>query len=366
MLDYKSIKTINFFPPISNLRFEIYFKEIKLSHLFSWKNRYQFYFLNSLGTLIEKKQLIEFNSNYYAIPRIDECHFDITNYASCVLGVEDEGRSIEKELGAILEELSMKLSLIPSLMCYEVSFYAIKEFLLKDFENRMGNNLKLFQVNPLAFEKSNLKKEAFEQSTFPHLLCKIMSVETHQVSFQGFQVGENMMQAIQDWLISKNAFEEKSFHGHVLCLDEKMNMKLIKYNHSKNHDIVPANNKKFGIKRFIFDPGGWIKETLPSCSQHVKLANDQSRKQNPNSSPAPTITCRLLPVKLMKDGTLPRSIVRLKGFFGANWGFFGQIEIGARAIFRIVESEIKIPKHSKLLFIMNSLLKFMIFMMFDG
>ncbi|KAI5681129.1 hypothetical protein M9H77_02356 [Catharanthus roseus] len=38
------------------------------------------------------------------------------------------------------------------------------------------------------------------------------------------------------------------FIGHVLCLDEKMHMKLIKYIHSRNHDGVHANNKKFGMK----------------------------------------------------------------------------------------------------------------------
>ncbi|KAI5681818.1 hypothetical protein M9H77_03046 [Catharanthus roseus] len=35
-----------------------------------------------------------------------------------------------------------------------------KEFLLEDFENRMGVNLELLKVNPSAFEKSNLRKEA--------------------------------------------------------------------------------------------------------------------------------------------------------------------------------------------------------------
>ncbi|KAI5657965.1 hypothetical protein M9H77_26758 [Catharanthus roseus] len=38
-----------------------------------------------------------------------------------------------------------------------------REFLLKDFESRMGVNLELFKVNPLAFEKSNFRKDAFEQ-----------------------------------------------------------------------------------------------------------------------------------------------------------------------------------------------------------
>ncbi|KAI5663214.1 hypothetical protein M9H77_22537 [Catharanthus roseus] len=120
-LAYKSIKTINFFSSNYYLSFEIYFKEIKLFSLVFMENGYQFYILNSLETLLEKKQFIEFNSISCAIPRVDEYHFNIANYASCVLGVEDK-RSMEKELGTILEELPISLSLNLSLMCYEVSF----------------------------------------------------------------------------------------------------------------------------------------------------------------------------------------------------------------------------------------------------
>ncbi|KAI5672059.1 hypothetical protein M9H77_12423 [Catharanthus roseus] len=93
------------------------------------ENGYQFYFLNSLGTLLVKKQFIEFNSISCAIPRDDECDFNISNYASYVLGVEDKRRSMEKELGTILEDLPISLSLNPSLMCYEASFVKLKLFL---------------------------------------------------------------------------------------------------------------------------------------------------------------------------------------------------------------------------------------------
>ncbi|KAI5650435.1 hypothetical protein M9H77_36440 [Catharanthus roseus] len=93
------------------------------------ENGYQFYFLNALGTLLEKKQSIEFNSISCAIPRVDEYHFNIANYASCVLGVEDKGRSMEKELGTIPEELPISLSLNLSLMWHEVSFVELELFL---------------------------------------------------------------------------------------------------------------------------------------------------------------------------------------------------------------------------------------------
>ncbi|KAI5668809.1 hypothetical protein M9H77_18662 [Catharanthus roseus] len=62
------------------------------------------------------------------------------------------------------------------------------ELLLKDVENRVGANIELFKVNPLAFEKSNLRKEAFEQ------VCKDFV-------------------SIQDWFTPKSAFQEESFHG---------------------------------------------------------------------------------------------------------------------------------------------------------
>ncbi|KAI5667011.1 hypothetical protein M9H77_16864 [Catharanthus roseus] len=181
-----------------------------------------------------KKHFIELNSISCAIPRVDGGHLNNANYVSYVLGIEDKGRNMEKELGAILKDLPISLSLYPSLICYEVSLVGLElflesifltimnnasiesivvcfgldgalfdilhdkclgkfvenvgyvssfldtfmethndlvslnqpmsfEFLLKDFENLMGVNLELLKVNPLAFEKSNLRKEAFKQ-----------------------------------------------------------------------------------------------------------------------------------------------------------------------------------------------------------
>ncbi|KAI5682000.1 hypothetical protein M9H77_03228 [Catharanthus roseus] len=143
-LAYKSIKTINFFPSNSYLSFEIYFKEIKLFSLVFMENGYQFYFLNSLGTLVEKKQFIEFNSISCAISRVDEYYFNIAYYASCVLGVEDNGRNMEKELRNFLENLPISLSLNPSLMCHEVHLnyhYPFKEkrFQMYISKKRMEN-----------------------------------------------------------------------------------------------------------------------------------------------------------------------------------------------------------------------------------
>ncbi|KAI5668326.1 hypothetical protein M9H77_18179 [Catharanthus roseus] len=44
------------------------------------------------------------------------------------VGIEYNGKIIEKELGAILEELPINLSLQPSLMCYEISLVEIELF----------------------------------------------------------------------------------------------------------------------------------------------------------------------------------------------------------------------------------------------
>ncbi|KAI5654534.1 hypothetical protein M9H77_31721 [Catharanthus roseus] len=91
------MKTINFFPSNSYLSFEISFKEIKLFSLVFIENGYQFYFLNSLGTLIIKEK--------------------------------DKGRNMEKDLGNFLKDLPLSSSVNPSLMCYEVSLVELELFL---------------------------------------------------------------------------------------------------------------------------------------------------------------------------------------------------------------------------------------------
>lgn len=86
-----------------------------------------FTFLNSLVTYFERRYFIEFNSISCAIPRVDDYDFSIANCVSCVLGVEDR-RSMEKDLGRILEDLSISLFLSSSL-CYEVSLEELKSLL---------------------------------------------------------------------------------------------------------------------------------------------------------------------------------------------------------------------------------------------
>ncbi|KAI5676313.1 hypothetical protein M9H77_07263 [Catharanthus roseus] len=98
------------------------FKEIKLFSLVFMENGYQFYFPNSLGNLIQKKQFIEFNSNSCAIPRVYKCHFNISNYVSYVLGIEDKGRNMEKELGNFLKDLPINNASFvePNIVCLKL------------------------------------------------------------------------------------------------------------------------------------------------------------------------------------------------------------------------------------------------------
>ncbi|KAI5663120.1 hypothetical protein M9H77_22443 [Catharanthus roseus] len=235
--------------------------------------------------------------------------------------IEDKGRNMEKELGAIHEELPISLSLNPLLMCH------------KDYENHMEANLELFKVNLLVFENSNLRKEDFEQ------IFKDFGDEHlyYHIPFKdGFPSWcTYKMQAIQDLLISKSVFEEESFHCFTnfykkfnmefsilarilvdvhremtgfprqLCLflvgnasnqasysttlllsfdidyggsllmsidllflsidytlswDQKGRMKFVEFIYFMNHEAYDANHKMFGMKLLVFDPGGWSKD----------------------------------------------------------------------------------------------------------
>ncbi|KAI5653322.1 hypothetical protein M9H77_30509 [Catharanthus roseus] len=64
-----------------------------------------------------------------ALEKSEEMNFYANETNSFFSRIEDKGRNMEKELGAIFKELPINLSLNPSLMCYEVSFVHLKLFL---------------------------------------------------------------------------------------------------------------------------------------------------------------------------------------------------------------------------------------------
>ncbi|KAI5667199.1 hypothetical protein M9H77_17052 [Catharanthus roseus] len=202
-----------------------------------------------------------------------------------------------RELGTILEELPISLSLIMSLMYYEVSLVEIKLFL----ESYLSHDSLLHSgsmFDPSCHDFRFRNNASIESIVVDFGLDGPLFDILHGyiVSFQGFQVGANMVQSIQDWLISKSAFEEKSFYGlaifyrkyikdfstiansvmdapekrpdsfgkfvylflnYVLSLDQKKKKEFVKHIHFRTHDAIDFNNMKFELKRLVFDPGRW-------------------------------------------------------------------------------------------------------------
>ncbi|KAI5657878.1 hypothetical protein M9H77_26671 [Catharanthus roseus] len=102
--------------------------EIKLFSLIFIEHGDHFPFFYSLGTYPERRYFIESDSISCANPRVHDCDFNIANFVSCVLGIEDR-RSMEKEIDPILEDISISLSLNLSSLCYEVSLEELKSLL---------------------------------------------------------------------------------------------------------------------------------------------------------------------------------------------------------------------------------------------
>ncbi|KAI5675939.1 hypothetical protein M9H77_06889 [Catharanthus roseus] len=279
--------------------------------------------------------------------RVDECHFNIANYVSYVLGIEDKGRNMEKELGNSLEDLpclgefvenvgyvsssldafienhndfvslnqlmsfvsgqaefscnEQKLSnainsldtLFQNTFGFQFYHLHLKEHVLKDFENQMQANLELFKVNPLAFENSNLKKEAFERicnylvvehlyyhkpfkdwfsklfilsasfqknscafilkheyedTLFIHLIFKEFfdKVVSKEKCRPSWDVG-NFMFIFSHLILCNNIGEKRCVYvkeNHALTLEGKTKTEFVNALHSKNLGVIQDNNKK--------------------------------------------------------------------------------------------------------------------------
>ncbi|KAI5667909.1 hypothetical protein M9H77_17762 [Catharanthus roseus] len=112
----------------------------------------------------------------------------------------------EQKLSNVINSLNTLFENTFRFQFYHLHF---KEFLLKDFENRMGANLELFKVNPLAFEKSTSRKEAFEQ------VCKDFGVGHlyYHRPFKEWDVKSYANIGKYVFCVEMSAFEMGSFHG---------------------------------------------------------------------------------------------------------------------------------------------------------
>ncbi|KAI5663825.1 hypothetical protein M9H77_23148 [Catharanthus roseus] len=183
------------------------------------------------------------------VRKVDEYCDNVANYTSYMLGIEDKGMSMEKELGSIPEELPISLSLNPSFMCYEVSLVQIIQDRLiskSAFKEGSFHNFRSFYkkfIKDLSTMASVLVDVLKEMTGFTWQIC------LHLIKFVCHQVDYDLKLRTSFDLIF-------FFIGHIWRLDEMMNMKLIKYIHSMNHEVVHVNNKMFGMKRLVYDPRG--------------------------------------------------------------------------------------------------------------
>ncbi|KAI5671398.1 hypothetical protein M9H77_11762 [Catharanthus roseus] len=188
-----------------------------------------FIFLNSLGTYLERRYFIEFNSLSCASPRVDENDFIVANCVSCVLGVEDR-RSMGKDHGPILENLSMSLSLNPPSLCYEVSLEELKS--LSDSYNFQVNligdmciisfkvNLFLLGASMTNFLSSHFFLEDLLMSTnvvldpscygFAHLCDPV------KTTFRNSILELNLKNLVEKHLVYSSAFVNFLFKGEAL------------------------------------------------------------------------------------------------------------------------------------------------------
>ncbi|KAI5667426.1 hypothetical protein M9H77_17279 [Catharanthus roseus] len=160
----------------------------------------------------------------------------------------------EEKFQLVLTSLPYELKVWWDSKCETNSFFASELLCLQNFgDSSEGEDGKL------AYMSMNYDFEVMNNASIESI---VVGFEL-DVSFEGFQVGANMVQAIQDWLISKSAFEKGSLYGFT-----SFNKKFIKDLSTiasllvdvpekiSNHDVVNANNKKLGMKRLVFDPGG--------------------------------------------------------------------------------------------------------------
>ncbi|KAI5653949.1 hypothetical protein M9H77_31136 [Catharanthus roseus] len=155
-------------------------EELDLFSLLFIEHVDHFFFLNSLGTYLERRYFIEFNSPSCATPRVDENDFNVANCVSCLPGVEDR-RSMGKELGPILKDLSIILSFNHPSLCYEVSLEEFKSLLDSyAFQVSLIDDTSLVELNVVGFALG------FDRNSLQNFYTIIsMRGRRHTMEFEG-------------------------------------------------------------------------------------------------------------------------------------------------------------------------------------
>ncbi|KAI5683019.1 hypothetical protein M9H77_04247 [Catharanthus roseus] len=149
--------------------------------------------------------------------RVDEYQFNTANYASCVLGVEDNGRNMEKELGNFLEDLPINPSLNPSLMWHEVSFVELELF-LESYLSHFVHDDSFFDAKVGGFLEFNCASFVIFHEDFKEKLCGCSQELVFCKEITSFVLSQNWKGSMCHYFLlvskgksyGKGSFERKS------------------------------------------------------------------------------------------------------------------------------------------------------------
>ncbi|KAI5648337.1 hypothetical protein M9H77_34342 [Catharanthus roseus] len=140
-------------------------------HAFGVMNNASIEFIVRLGKFVEN---VSYVSSFLDIFMETHNDFVFLNNLRSYMSGQVEFSCNEQKLSNIIHSLNTLFENTFGFQFYHLHF---KDFLLKSLQNQTGVNLEL------------------------------------SVNFQGLQVSANMVQAIKDWFTSKNALDERSYHG---------------------------------------------------------------------------------------------------------------------------------------------------------
>ncbi|KAI5663029.1 hypothetical protein M9H77_22352 [Catharanthus roseus] len=235
--------------------------------------------------------------------------------------IEDKGRNMEKELGAILEDLLFHSGSMfnPSCHDFKVMNNASTEFIvvgfgLDEFLDRVVSKEKIrpfWNVGNFMFAFSHLilcntsgekgcfyaKEsdfiEAIEKGELVSLFyCKEALGGLYPLKEMEHQIewafGATLRYATYDKELYALSFKEQQKLNHALSLGEKKTTEFVKYIIFKDHDAIDDySGKQFGCEK---------EARLESLGTIAKVG------------PASTVVSRLLPAKHLEDHNLPRMV----------------------------------------------------------